>query len=303
MIRLPVAERRFAFALMASAAIHAAALSMILLFASASAPTDLPPVGENFIRAFLVPGTPFTAEKRVSPPGHIPREENRTSPAAAPPKKFPERMAKAVTEIEPFKRAAEIRPPAQPPGTEQETRRLPPTPALPASPASTASAVSLSPSAPTAAASAPGDGSPSGITGRATTKERLEGGESSGATGAAAPPSRRAGVAETLRQGGSASPPAAAVPPRYADNTRPAYPPLARLRGYQGVVLLRVEVLADGRVGRVEISHSAGHEVLDRAALESVRSWRFEPGRREGRAVTMSVEVPVRFVLNEDLSG
>jgi protein TonB len=63
-------------------------------------------------------------------------------------------------------------------------------------------------------------------------------------------------------------------------------------------VVLFVEVLADGRVGQVSIKRSAGHETLDRAALEAVRTWRFEPGRREGRAVTMSVEVPVRFVLN-----
>jgi len=86
--------------------------------------------------------------------------------------------------------------------------------------------------------------------------------------------------------------------PRYGDNVRPAYPPLARLRGYQGVVVLFVEVLVDGRVGQVGIRRSAGHEILDRAALEAVRTWRFEPGRKEGRAVTMSVEVPVRFVLN-----
>ena len=86
--------------------------------------------------------------------------------------------------------------------------------------------------------------------------------------------------------------------PRYGDNARPAYPPLARLRGYQGMVVLFVEVLSDGRVGQVGIRRSAGHEILDRAALEAVMTWRFEPGRKEGRTVAMSVEVPVRFVLN-----
>jgi protein TonB len=63
-------------------------------------------------------------------------------------------------------------------------------------------------------------------------------------------------------------------------------------------VVLFVEVLVDGRVGQMGIRRSAGHEILDRAALETVRTWRFEPGRKEGQAVTMSVEVPVRFVLN-----
>ena len=85
--------------------------------------------------------------------------------------------------------------------------------------------------------------------------------------------------------------------PRYGDNILPDYPPLARLRGYQGVAVLSVEVLADGRVGQVGISRSTGHEILDRTALEAVRLWKFEPGRRNGRPVSMSVAVPVRFVL------
>ncbi|MBU4371409.1 MAG: energy transducer TonB [Proteobacteria bacterium] len=107
------------------------------------------------------------------------------------------------------------------------------------------------------------------------------------------------GAGETRQEGGGVWPPKDAdAVPRYGDNGRLAYPPLARLRGYQGVVVLLVEVLVDGRVGQVGIRRSDGHEILDRAALEAVRTWRFEPGRKEGRAVTMSVEVPVRFVLN-----
>lgn len=118
--------------------------------------------------------------------------------------------------------------------------------------------------------------------------------------GAGTPAARREGAGVALQAGGSPRRPGEVHTfPRYGDNARPAYPPLARLRGYQGVVVLSVEVLADGRAGRVEIKDSAGHDILDRAALEAVRSWRFEPGRKEGRAVTMSVDVPVRFVLNE----
>ncbi|MBI4230395.1 MAG: energy transducer TonB, partial [Planctomycetes bacterium] len=49
---------------------------------------------------------------------------------------------------------------------------------------------------------------------------------------------------------------------------RPAYPALAIRRGYEGAVLLRIEVLADGAVGRVEVARTSGFAVLDRAALE-----------------------------------
>lgn len=124
-------------------------------------------------------------------------------------------------------------------------------------------------------------------------------GAGSGGNGADTTASRREGAGTTPREGSGAWPPKNAdAVPRYGENARPAYPPLARLRGYQGVVVMLVEVLADGRVGEVRIKRSVGHDILDRAALEAVRTWRFEPGRREGRAVTMSVEIPVRFVLN-----
>ncbi|MBN2437253.1 MAG: hypothetical protein JXL20_01490, partial [Deltaproteobacteria bacterium] len=58
MIRLPVAERGFALALIASTAIHAALLPLFLSFVSGSVPGHVPPVGEICIQAFLVPGTP-----------------------------------------------------------------------------------------------------------------------------------------------------------------------------------------------------------------------------------------------------
>lgn len=87
--------------------------------------------------------------------------------------------------------------------------------------------------------------------------------------------------------------------PRYRDNTPPVYPPLARKRGHQGLVVLSVEVLADGRPGEVRIGRSSGYEILDNAAQKAAMRWRFEPGRKNGKAVRMLAEVPIRFVLNE----
>ena len=63
--------------------------------------------------------------------------------------------------------------------------------------------------------------------------------------------------------------------PRYAENPLPPYPREAKEKGYQGEVLLRVEVLSNGRVGQVEVSRSSGHEILDQSALSTVKQWRF----------------------------
>lgn len=69
-------------------------------------------------------------------------------------------------------------------------------------------------------------------------------------------------------------------------NRKPDYPRLARRRGIEGAVELRLLVLPDGRVGEVEVSRSSGHRILDEAAIEAARGYRFTPARRNGRAVT-----------------
>jgi len=199
--------------------------------------------------------------------------------AAAPPREVPENVTPAEKEGQNL--LADIRPPAGWLGMGHDTGAL-------SAPVSPAPAVLF-----------PEGGDLSGSNGAGITAARRGGGEFSGGNGAGVPASRWEGTGKTRPEGSGVWPPKDAdAVPRYGDNSRPAYPPLARLRGYQGVVVLFVEVLVDGRVGQVGIMRSSGHEILDRAGLEAVRTWRFEPGRKEGRAVTMSVEVPVRFVLN-----
>jgi protein TonB len=73
---------------------------------------------------------------------------------------------------------------------------------------------------------------------------------------------------------------------------------LARRRGQQGRVLLRLEVAADGTAARAEVVRSSGVDALDRAARAAVARWRFQPARRGGRAVGATVEVPVVFRLD-----
>lgn len=59
--------------------------------------------------------------------------------------------------------------------------------------------------------------------------------------------------------------------PDYGANPKPPYPMLARRRGEQGLVLLRVHVRVDGSVAEAEIKQSSGSTLLDDAALHTVR--------------------------------
>jgi periplasmic protein TonB len=87
--------------------------------------------------------------------------------------------------------------------------------------------------------------------------------------------------------------------PAYRSNPSPKYPRIARIRGYQGNVLLDVLVKADGKVDDVKIFKSSGYPVLDRSARSTVKKWLFEPGRIGKRKVDMWVRVPIRFELME----
>lgn len=86
----------------------------------------------------------------------------------------------------------------------------------------------------------------------------------------------------------------------YLNNPRPPYPMVARRMGYQGKVVLNVEVLSDGRAGQVLLQHGSGHEILDNAALQTVKTWRFLPARRLGQPVTQWFLVPIKFSLEND---
>jgi protein TonB len=104
-------------------------------------------------------------------------------------------------------------------------------------------------------------------------------------------------VSRTAQEGGSGQDIVTYAEPKYKENPPPHYPRVARRRGYEGRTLLRVEVLENGKVGRIEIAASSGFKSLDQAALESVEDWTFVPGTRNGKKTTQRVVVPIRFSL------
>lgn len=85
--------------------------------------------------------------------------------------------------------------------------------------------------------------------------------------------------------------------PSPSRNPPPAYPRIARQRGWEGEVLLKLSVSSEGQVEQVAIVRSSGHAVLDRAAVRAVRRWLFRPAHRDEVAVASEVVQPVRFTL------
>lgn len=85
--------------------------------------------------------------------------------------------------------------------------------------------------------------------------------------------------------------------PRYEDNPKPEYPDIALRRGWEGLVLLQVDVTKDGTVERVDIETSSGFTALDRAAVKAVRRWKFVPTLSGGVPVDGSAVVPIDFDL------
>ena len=79
----------------------------------------------------------------------------------------------------------------------------------------------------------------------------------------------------------------------------PDYPASARADGKEGRVLLRVLVDEEGKSQIVEINDSSGSRILDQAAAEAVKRWRFLPARYGRTAMASWVKVPVDFRLTE----
>ena len=72
----------------------------------------------------------------------------------------------------------------------------------------------------------------------------------------------------------------ALVPPKIRERPAISLPSEAIQAGVSGNVLLLVEVMEDGRVGKVVVNRSSGSKLLDESARENVSRWRFEPARQ-----------------------
>lgn len=93
--------------------------------------------------------------------------------------------------------------------------------------------------------------------------------------------------AAAVRVGGNVRPPAKIV------DVPPVLPEQAARAGIRGVVILEVTIDVDGTVKDARVLRSL--PMLDAAALDAVRQWRYEPTTIEGKAVPVVMTVSVSF--------
>ena len=103
-----------------------------------------------------------------------------------------------------------------------------------------------------------------------------------------APPALAAGAAVVQQPSSSAD---------YLQNPKPPYPPLSARLGETGKTVYKVWIGADGKPQRAELVSSSGFPRLDKAAYDTVMSWRYVPGKRNGVAETMAFNVPIHWEL------
>ena len=80
-------------------------------------------------------------------------------------------------------------------------------------------------------------------------------------------------------------------------NPAPLYPHIAKRRGWEGKVLIKVFVESDGTPSKIEVQDSSGYKILDDSAMKTVYTWRFEPARSKAGDISTWVVIPIHFKL------
>jgi periplasmic protein TonB len=96
--------------------------------------------------------------------------------------------------------------------------------------------------------------------------------------------------------GGAFRPGKGVTPPRVIYQTDPEFSEEARKAKYQGTCVLGLVVDANGHPTQIRVLSALGMG-LDEKAIESVKNWKFEPGKKDGHDVAVEIAVEVDFHL------
>ncbi|MBI4000078.1 MAG: energy transducer TonB [Candidatus Omnitrophica bacterium] len=92
--------------------------------------------------------------------------------------------------------------------------------------------------------------------------------------------------------------PGTVLPSLVSDPKPISYPRWAIDQGWQGKIVIALEILADGSVGLYQVMHSTGYQILDEAATQAVQSWKFHPAvKKDGQPFRTCIQVPITFQL------
>ena len=89
---------------------------------------------------------------------------------------------------------------------------------------------------------------------------------------------------------------------QFVDNVKVKQPDVevpaaeARSAGIEGMLVLELVIGEDGRVLRARVLKGLGHG-LDQSAVQTYYSKRFTPAYKEGKPITVKINVPIRFQL------
>jgi TonB family protein len=83
-------------------------------------------------------------------------------------------------------------------------------------------------------------------------------------------------------------------PPRVIFNPEPNYPQEARKGHAAGTIIIEMIVGRDGRPRDVKVNRGISPE-LDQAAVDAAEKWRFQPGTKEGKPVSIKISVEFDF--------
>jgi protein TonB len=77
------------------------------------------------------------------------------------------------------------------------------------------------------------------------------------------------------------------------------YPRNAREEGWEGSVVIKLQILPTGKVERMELAEKSQYEILNEAALQAIN--KAQPFPKFYRGLTLqsiTVNVPIQFTLN-----
>jgi TonB family protein len=94
----------------------------------------------------------------------------------------------------------------------------------------------------------------------------------------------------------AAAPASVFHPPRALNPTKPKYPERARRRNIEGFVLIEADINEKGELRDARVRKGCD-PILDKAALETVRQWQFEPASMSGRKVASTHLIRIKFAL------